>query len=113
MTNFSSLYQWLITDTMIFPTPITVRGYQRIQLIRLKVKSVIEPFYLTSIRIQTSNDPPEILLFITSLISSIVGDLPGAIPRCRVCNRLPTTRYSSHVLWDMGVYGAFQLPVDL
>lgn len=113
MTRFSSLYQWLINDTMILSTPITVRGNQRIQLIRLKVKPEIKQFSLTSIRIQTSNGASKISLYITSPISSVVGDLPRAVSRCRVCNRSRTARYSSHVLWDMGFDGAFQLPVDL
>lgn len=98
---------------MIFSTPITVRGYQRIKLVRLKVKPEIKQFSLTSIRIQTSNGATKILFFITSPISSVVGDLPRAVSRCRVCNRSHTARYSSHVLWDMGFDGAFQLPVDL
>lgn len=98
---------------MIFSTPTTVRVYQRTQLIRSRVKPEIKKLSLTSIWIQTSNGAPEILFFITSPISSVVGDLPRAVSRWRVCNCSHTARYSSHVLWDMGFNGAFQLPVDL
>lgn len=113
MTRSSLFYQWRTNDTMIFSTPVTVRGYQRIKLIRLEVKPEIKQFSLTSIRIQTSNGAPNILFLITSPISSVVGDLPRAVSQCRVCNRSHTARYSSHVLWDMGFDGAFQLQVDL